>query len=129
MPCWVKRACGLDSSVRSECQMPAVLSLLQSVVEHFADERIQQPAMYLVPNALLGQACLRFGQFRQIGMSDASGSLAAPVRSGALRGRTDPTASDVSCSECLVGSSVPAVWTVPSDRNVRCQRFSRCSSP
>src|ERR1035438_10664229 len=65
MPCWVKRACGLDSSVRSECQMPAVLSLLQSVVEHFADERIQQPAMYLVPNALFGQACLRFGQFRR----------------------------------------------------------------
>ena len=51
-------------AVHLECQMPAVLALLQPVVEHFADERVRQPAMDLVPNALFGKASLRPGQFR-----------------------------------------------------------------
>ena len=52
-------------AVHLECQMPAVLALLQSEVEHFADERVHQPAMDLVPNALFGKARLRFGQVRR----------------------------------------------------------------
>ena len=46
-------------------QMPAVVSQFQSVVEHLANERVQQPAMDLVPNALFGKTGVWFGQFRR----------------------------------------------------------------
>ena len=45
--------------------MPFVLTLLQSVVEHFANEGIRQPAADLIVNALLGKARLRLGQLRR----------------------------------------------------------------